>query len=314
MKIMGMSESAIWFSWLLTYTIMFSIISLLLSVILKSAVFPKTNFGYVFGFFLLYGLAIFGFCYMISSFFSNPKVASVVAAVIFLGIYFPYIAVSSFNVQKSTKTAASLSLNIALSLGLVVMTEFEGAEVGVNSNNVGTDVNNFNYSLATGMFILDFFIYNIIGIYALRVVPSEWGTNLPFYYPFTYSFWFPSSISHSSARLLVSSKSDEIHNNNIEPVSSAVASNLAVKLMNLNKSFQNSNGSDPTIAVNNLTLDMYSGQILALLGHNGAGKTTVINMLTGNLLTLTFIIFVCITLNHKFILLCVLSYVQACFQ
>ena len=26
---------------------------------------------------------------------------------------------------------------------------------------------------------------------------------------------------------------------------------------------------------------MYSGQIFALLGHNGAGKTTVISMLTG---------------------------------
>jgi ATP-binding cassette subfamily A (ABC1) protein 3 len=26
---------------------------------------------------------------------------------------------------------------------------------------------------------------------------------------------------------------------------------------------------------------MYSGQIFALLGHNGAGKTTAISMLTG---------------------------------
>jgi ATP-binding cassette subfamily A (ABC1) protein 3 len=35
------------------------------------------------------------------------------------------------------------------------------------------------------------------------------------------------------------------------------------------------------VAVNNVSLTMYSGQIFALLGHNGAGKTTTISMLTG---------------------------------
>jgi ABC-type multidrug transport system ATPase subunit len=35
------------------------------------------------------------------------------------------------------------------------------------------------------------------------------------------------------------------------------------------------------IAVDNLDLSMYSGQIFSLLGHNGAGKTTVIGILIG---------------------------------
>lgn len=34
-------------------------------------------------------------------------------------------------------------------------------------------------------------------------------------------------------------------------------------------------------AVKDLNVKMYTGQIFALLGHNGAGKTTVISMLTG---------------------------------
>jgi ATP-binding cassette subfamily A (ABC1) protein 3 len=34
-------------------------------------------------------------------------------------------------------------------------------------------------------------------------------------------------------------------------------------------------------AVKDLSVKMYTGQIFALLGHNGAGKTTVISMLTG---------------------------------
>ncbi len=35
------------------------------------------------------------------------------------------------------------------------------------------------------------------------------------------------------------------------------------------------------VAIENLSIEMYSGQIFALLGHNGAGKTTTINCLTG---------------------------------
>jgi ABC-type multidrug transport system ATPase subunit len=35
------------------------------------------------------------------------------------------------------------------------------------------------------------------------------------------------------------------------------------------------------IAVDNLSLNMYEGQITVLLGHNGAGKTTTMSMITG---------------------------------
>jgi ATP-binding cassette, subfamily A (ABC1), member 3 len=35
-------------------------------------------------------------------------------------------------------------------------------------------------------------------------------------------------------------------------------------------------------AVDNLSLNMFEGQITVLLGHNGAGKTTTMSMLTGN--------------------------------
>ena len=45
---------------------------------------------------------------------------------------------------------------------------------------------------------------------------------------------------------------------------------------NLRKTF-----SDGLLAVRGVNVKMYSGQIFALLGHNGAGKTTIISMLTG---------------------------------
>jgi len=53
-----------------------------------------------------------------------------------------------------------------------------------------------------------------------------------------------------------------------------VASNLAIKTEGLTKQF------DQTLAVNNLDLEIETGQFYGLLGPNGAGKSTTIHMLT----------------------------------
>ena len=50
---------------------------------------------------------------------------------------------------------------------------------------------------------------------------------------------------------------------------------IAVKMRSISKSF------GTTQANNNVDLDIYRGEILALLGENGSGKTTLMNMLSG---------------------------------
>lgn len=40
-------------------------------------------------------------------------------------------------------------------------------------------------------------------------------------------------------------------------------------------------GFQTKVAVKNVSLNIYDSEITALLGHNGAGKTTIINILTG---------------------------------
>ena len=51
--------------------------------------------------------------------------------------------------------------------------------------------------------------------------------------------------------------------------------NIAISLKNITKTF----GS--TVANNNVSLDIYQGEILSILGENGCGKTTLMNMISG---------------------------------
>lgn len=51
--------------------------------------------------------------------------------------------------------------------------------------------------------------------------------------------------------------------------------NIVIRISNLTKSF------GQLVAVNDLSLDIYEGEILGFLGPNGAGKTTTINMISG---------------------------------
>ena len=65
----------------------------------------------------------------------------------------------------------------------------------------------------------------------------------------------------------------------MEPVPAAVAARRCVEIRGLTKVFDTKDG--PITAVDNLSVSMYEGQIFALLGHNGAGKSTTVSMLTG---------------------------------
>jgi ABC-type glutathione transport system ATPase component len=56
---------------------------------------------------------------------------------------------------------------------------------------------------------------------------------------------------------------------------------VGIKIKNLRKVFKSFGGLNKKVAVDGVTLNIYSGEITALLGHNGAGKTTTMSILTG---------------------------------
>ncbi len=61
----------------------------------------------------------------------------------------------------------------------------------------------------------------------------------------------------------------------------AAATGPNIRVINLHKQFPSKGGAPPKVAVRCVSMGVNHGECFGLLGHNGAGKTTAINMLTG---------------------------------
>jgi ABC-type multidrug transport system ATPase subunit len=137
--------------------------------------------------------------------------------------------------------------------------------------------------------VLCIFLYTVLLTYLERVVPNEHGTTLPWHFPFHPSWWRDGTIGDGQQTDRNDQQGIRPSGLVIEDVDPDVVGPSAVSITGLSKRFKaKAEGvekqADKTKwlkAVDNLSLDMYEGQITALLGHNGAGKSTTISMLTG---------------------------------
>jgi hypothetical protein len=127
------------------------------------------------------------------------------------------------------------------------------------------------------MFIVDTFLYLIITWYISFVFPGEYGIPLKWYFPFTKSYWRGNDSQDISSDQMIRYDNSGFENDNKDNARNKNKSTYfeneprglksGIKIIGLSKSFD----GGKTFAVNNLNLNTYSGQITALLGHNGAG-------------------------------------------
>ena len=150
-----------------------------------------------------------------------------------------------------------------------------------------TTINSYGYTIwfAYIMYLVDFVLLMLIALYLDNVMPTPGGVRKSWYYFLTTNYWFPripppQNPGEELKESLTEDTYQEI-DQNYEPVGVELrlqkSHGRTVEIRGLRKVF------DDIPAVDDLNVDMYSGQIFALLGHNGAGKTTMISMLTGML-------------------------------
>ncbi|XP_020942156.1 ATP-binding cassette sub-family A member 3-like isoform X3 [Sus scrofa] len=203
--------------------------------------------------------------------------ASLVASAgsfLYFASFFPFNTITENygQITLTRKVAACLSPNIALALGIKLLVKLELKQVGVKWKHLWTPANLedkliFKYML--GMLLFDAFFYGLVTWYVENVFPGQYGMPQPWYFFLMRSYWF------GQARI----KRKEMKDCRItltkyfeaEPTSLVAG----IRIKHLYKKFGDK------VAINDMSLNLYKGQITILLGQNGAGKTTVLSVLTG---------------------------------
>eukprot|EP00606_Chrysophyceae_sp_TOSAG23-5_P000450 GSChrysophyteH2.ASY1.ANO1.1662.1 assembled CDS len=202
----------------------------------------------------------------ISAFFTNSRTAAIAGSLLFFAGYFIYVGLGS-----SDRNSVMLAM-------LHPAAAFTYSTLSFSADFPVT------FQECLNMLLVDAIYLSFLSWYVDKVWPSEFGTHEVWYFCVTPEYWkkffgfdiLGTSISDHSA--IASNE-----NVNVELISEDLQQQYEKKtcidIQNLRKEFKTPQGTK--VAVNGLTLSMFQGQITALLGHNGAGKTTAIAMLTG---------------------------------
>nr|QJX58398.1 truncated ATP-binding cassette sub-family A member 2 [Pectinophora gossypiella] len=285
MKIMGLPTWLHWMAWFFKQFIYLLIASVLILVILKVnwftteegfsdyAVFTNTPWTVLFFFLTLYLTCTIFFCFMISGFFSKASTAALFGGVIWFLTYIPaFLLAMDVNMSTSLQAVTCLMLNSAMSYGFQLLLAREstgGMQWGDFMTSPATDSSRFVFGHVVIMMALNCVLYMLIALYLEQVLPGPYGTPKPWYFFVQRQFWCSSKTTHDIG-------TDNSDTSSLTKESDPTDLPIGVKIQNLKKVY----GSN--VAVNNLSLNIYDDQITVLLGHNGAGKSTTISMLTGN--------------------------------
>ncbi|XP_076997701.1 phospholipid-transporting ATPase ABCA3-like isoform X2 [Tamandua tetradactyla] len=296
--IVGLKNWMIWATYFFTvfplYVILISLICILFfAKIINEPIFRYSDYSFIFVFLMCYAIASILFGFMLSTFFSKVRLAASAGNLLFFATFFPFNSIVQHygEISLTKKVASCLSSNVALALGINLLLKLEIKEIGVKWDNLWKPTSledNLIFGYMMGMLLLDAFLYVLVTWYVEAVFPGQYGVPQPWYFFLMRSYWFGTPEVKKRKERKVRERTQSEY---FETVPSNLVADIQIK--HLCKIISDSfpelhqffllqfNGS---VAVNNLSLNSYKGQITVLLGHNGAGKTTTLSILTGNYL------------------------------
>ncbi|XP_053149562.1 cholesterol transporter ABCA5-like isoform X2 [Hemicordylus capensis] len=278
LMIMGLHDTAFWLSWVLLYTSLIFVMSLLMSVTATfSSLFPKSNSFVIFLLFFLYGISSVFFAFMLTSLFKKSTNAGSVQ-------YFTTIAFGSVGLAVIMLKEFTMSFVWLLSplcqciflLGVEQVMHMEDYEEGAKLANLTHGP--YPLLIVFTLLVLDSMLYLLLGVYLDQVIPGEYGLRRSIFFFLKPSFWLKRTRNYKE--LYESCSTGNFNFNEIiEPVSSEFQGKEAIRINGVQKSFVKK--GETVEALKSLSFDIYEGQITALLGHSGTGKTTLMNILCG---------------------------------
>jgi ABC-type lipoprotein export system ATPase subunit len=153
-----------------------------------------------------------------------------------------------------------------------ILAAYQRVETGVHNWNASEGDYSFNVCLV--MMTFDTALYIFLGWYLQLILPSSYGVPRPFYFCLLPSYWGCTRIQN------LESEEDEVAHDTDENSFEIVGPEFGLPTVIIKDLVKRYSRAGPN-AVDNLSLNLYENQITCLLGHNGAGKTSLISLLTG---------------------------------
>ncbi|GAB1292623.1 ATP-binding cassette, sub-family A (ABC1), member 14 [Apodemus speciosus] len=279
----GLSNAMLWVSYFITFLLMYFIIICLLCGILffkitHERVFQHSDPFFITFYFLCFAISSVLLGFMISTLFNKASLATSIAGFVHFLTFFPYLIL--LHVYDETNLRGKLALclitNTALAFGTDLICKLEMKGHGAQWNNFATKVNpddDLTLAHIIGMFLFSAFLYGLVAWYVDAVFPGKYGVPKPWNFFLQKTYWFGEPVLSREE----SQVSDLLPSDFMEP--EPVGLVAGIRIQHLYKEFTLKNST--VMAVKDLSLNLYEGQITVLLGHNGAGKTTTLSILTG---------------------------------
>ena len=271
---MSVTEADIGWSWFLSFGI-FYLVTATVCAGVSSRLYSHSDLRFLWIFWVFTFLAILVFAMFLSAFFAKATRATLIGLLVFFVGYFLTLIVNYQTGNPAAIGLISLHPVGAFAYGLQEIGRLEDLGVGLipSTLNSTDSPSGFTFATAINHFIADCILWGVLTWYFNRVWRSEFGRPLPRHFPFKLSYWCPGIIrappsSDSSCEI------DYAEGVAVEEPSNALKDQAkegkGIEISGLRKIF------GKKTAVDGLSLQIFSGQITALLGHNGAGKCIMI--------------------------------------
>ncbi|XP_039715147.1 ATP-binding cassette sub-family A member 6 isoform X2 [Pteropus medius] len=277
MKMMGLRDSAFWLSWGLIYAGFIFIISIIITmIIISTQIIVMTGFMVIFTLFFLYGLSLIALTFLMSVLFKKTVLINLV--VFLLTLFWGGVGLTAFYRQLPTSVEWILSIcsPFAFTAGMAQIIHLDYNMNGVTFPDPSGD----SYVMIATFFVLAFdaFFYLVLALYFDKILPYG---NERRYSPL---FFLDSSSCFQRRRThdkTTEKEIDPVHPSDdyFEPIAPEFQGKEAIRIRNVKKEYKEKSGK--VEALKGLLLDIYEGQITAILGHSGAGKSLLLNILNG---------------------------------
>ena len=269
LRISGLCGWALGAAWSLAYTLLFLLISFVAAGVLQQSVFVHCSVTVLFGMLFLFMLSCIPLAFLVASFFSRARLASIFGPFALFALLLPrYIFFRTSQAQAlGGKRVACLLAPSAFTFAADNLSRAESANAGVTAENVWDGA--LSVGECMGWLVFDTVLYSALAWILDQGLPDA-VRSLPL-------AWRPWSSLIAPPLRPPRDEEAGVAPSDIEQLQTSAPA--VVVMRRLCKVFVR--GARAVHAVDALDLEMADGEIVVLLGHNGAGKSTAISMLAG---------------------------------